>query len=378
MVAAVLETQRMAIVDRESILKLLETVEDPDLKRDIVSLSFVRDLKIEGSMVTFSLVLNTPVTPAKIKLQQVARETLLDFPGIERVEIKLRSEIPKSRAEEGKQSVPGVANIVAVSSGKGGVGKSTVAVNLAISLSKFGARVGLLDTDMYGPNVPIMVGINQEPLVRGQKLLPHQAHGLKVMSLGFLNRGDKPVVWRGPMLHTAVRQFLYDVEWGDLDYLIVDMPPGTGDAQLSLAQLVPVQGAVLVTTPQEVAMADVRKAFNMFEQVHIPVLGIVENMSYFICSNCSARHEIFGSGGGQELATRFNSVLLGQIPLSISVREGGDLGVPIVVGAPDSPQAAAFTQIAENVATQLCLSSLKSPGLPIIDMSDNRGDRFAV
>jgi len=198
------------------------------------------------------------------------------------------------------------------------------------------------------------------------------------MSLGFLNRGDKPVVWRGPMLHTAVRQFLYDVEWGDLDYLIVDMPPGTGDAQLSLAQLVPVQGAVLVTTPQEVALADVRKAFNMFEQVHIPVLGIVENMSYFVCPNCSERHEIFGSGGGHELATRFNSVLLGQVPLSINVREGGDIGVPIVVGAPGSSQAAAFTQIAENVATQISLSAVKSPSLPIINMSDSRGDRFAV
>lgn len=368
----------MAIVDRESILEVLHTVKDPDLNRDIISLDFVRDLEIEGSTVKFSLVLNTPVTPAKTSLQQAARETVLGLPGVEAVEVKLRSEIPKSGGVEGKQSVPGVANIVAVSSGKGGVGKSTVAVNLAIALAKYGARVGLLDTDMYGPNVPIMVGINAEPLVRGQKLLPHEAYGVKVMSLGFLNRGDKPVVWRGPMLHTAVRQFLYDVEWGDLDYLIVDMPPGTGDAQLSLAQLVPVQGAVLVTTPQEVAMADVRKAFNMFEQVHIPVLGIVENMSYFVCPNCSEQHHIFGSGGGQELATRFNSVLLGQVPLSINVREGGDLGVPIVVGAPDSPQAAAFTRIAENVATQLSLSTLKSPSLPIIDMSDARGDRFAV
>jgi ATP-binding protein involved in chromosome partitioning len=378
MLAAGVETQRMAIVDRETILKVLKSVMDPDLDRDIVSLNVVRDIEIEDSAVKLNLVLSTPVTPTKIKLQQAAREKLLGVPGIEAVEIKLRSEIPKSRAVDGKQSVPGIANIIAVSSGKGGVGKSTVAVNLAVSLARFGARVGLLDTDMYGPNVPIMVGINEEPLVRGQKLLPHQAYGLKVMSLGFLNRGDKPVVWRGPMLHTAVRQFLYDVEWGDLDYLIVDMPPGTGDAQLSLAQLVPVQGAVLVTTPQEVAMADVRKAFNMFEQVHIPVLGIVENMSYFLCPTCSERHEIFGSGGGQELATRFNSVLLGQIPLSINVREGGDRGVPIVVGAPDSPQAAAFTQIAENVATQISLSFLRSPGLPIIDMSDNRGDRFAV
>ena len=365
-------------MDRQSILERLRTVKDPDLKRDIVSLDFVRDIEIEDSTVKMSLVVNTPLTPTRVALKNAARESLLGLSGIESVEVNLRSEIPKSGATDGKQPVEGISNIVAVSSGKGGVGKSTVAVNLAIGLARYGARVGLLDTDMYGPNVPIMVGLNEEPLVRGQRLLPHQAHGIKVMSLGFLNRGDKPVVWRGPMLHTAVRQFLYDVEWGDLDYLIVDMPPGTGDAQLSLAQLVPVQGAVLVTTPQEVAMADVRKAINMFEQVHIPVLGIVENMSYFVCPNCLERHAIFGSGGGQELATRFNSALLGQVPLSMSIREGGDLGVPIVVGAPDSPQAIAFMQIAENVATQISLSALKSPGLPIIDMSDTRGDRFAV
>src|SRR6266404_5910479 len=368
----------MAAISREAILEVLRGVRDPGLNRDIVSLNFVRDLEVDGSTVRFRLVLNTPASPAKWKLREAAREAVRSMAGVEAVEIKLESMIPKAGPTEGKQSVPGVANIIAVSSGKGGVGKSTVAVNLAIALAQYGARVGLLDTDVYAPNVPIMMGVSEEPAVRGQKLLPLEAHGIKVMSLGFLNRGDKPVVWRGPMLHTAVRQFLYDVEWGELDYLIVDMPPGTGDAQLSLAQLVPVQGAVLVTTPQEVAMADVRKAFNMFEQVHIPVLGIVENMSYFLCPKCSERHEIFGAGGGQELATRFNSVLLGQVPLSISVREGGDIGVPIVVGAPDSPQAAAFIQIAENVATQISLSSLKSPGLPIIDMSDNRGDRFAV
>jgi ATP-binding protein involved in chromosome partitioning len=278
----------------------------------------------------------------------------------------------------GKQSVPGVRNIIAVSSGKGGVGKSTVAVNVAVALAQSGAKVGLLDTDVYGPNVPIMIGVSQEPLVRGQKLIPLEAYSVKVMSLGFLNRGDKPVVWRGPMLHSAVRQFLYDVEWGELDYLIVDMPPGTGDAQLSLAQLAPVQGAVLVTTPQEVAMADVRKAFNMFEQVRIPVLGIVENMSYFTCPNCSERHQIFGSGGGEELAKRFGSKLLGQIPLSTSVREGGDAGVPIVVGEPAGLQAGAFKEVAENIVAQIKALEKKGGGLPVLDMGDSRGDRFAV
>lgn len=286
--------------------------------------------------------------------------------------------VPRGQGGAGKQSVPGVRNIIAVSSGKGGVGKSTVAVNLAVALAMRDARVGLLDTDVYGPNVPIMVGVNEEPKVSGQKLLPHEAYSVKVMSLGFLNRGDKPVVWRGPMLHTAVRQFLYDVEWGELDYLIVDMPPGTGDAQLSLAQLVPVQGAVLVTTPQEVAMADVRKAFYMFEQVQIPVLGIVENMSYFVCDNCSKRHDIFGAGGGNQLSKRFNLKLLGQIPLSQNVREGGDMGVPIVVGSPDSPQAEAFRQIAGAVAAEVTALAARGSGLPVINMSDNRGDKFTV
>ena len=368
----------MASVDRESILAALRTVKDPALNRDIVSLNFVRDLQIDGGRVTLKLVLNRPASPVNAKLEEAAREAALSVGGVESVEVNMKSEIPAGRSAEGKQSVPGIKNIIAVSSGKGGVGKSTVAVNLSVSLAQFGAKVGLLDTDVYGPNVPIMVGVNEEPRVHGQKLVPHEAYGVKVMSLGFLNRGDKPVVWRGPMLHTAVRQFLYDVEWGELDYLIVDMPPGTGDAQLSLAQLVPVQGAVVVTTPQEVAMADVRKAINMFEQVHIPILGIVENMSYFVCSNCSHRHEIFGSGGGAELAKNFRVEMLGQVPLSISVREAGDKGVPIVVSAPDSPQAIAFKQIADNVATQVGIQAMKGGGLPIINMSDSRGDRFTV
>jgi len=359
-------------------MEVLGGIEAPGFNRDIVTLNFVRDLEVDNSTVRFRLVLNTPVSPAKAKLQQAARQALSSMAGVKNVEIKLESEIPKAGPAEGKQSVPGVANIIAVSSGKGGVGKSTVAVNIAVALAQYGARVGLLDTDVYGPNVPIMIGVHEEPAVRGQKLVPHQAHGIRVMSLGFLNRGDRPVVWRGPMLHTAVRQFLYDVEWGVLDYLIVDMPPGTGDAQLSLAQLVPVQGAVLVTTPQEVAMGDVRKAYNMFEQVHIPVLGIVENMSYFVCPNCSEKHAIFGEGGGSELARLFNSTLLGQVPISISIREGGDAGVPIVVGAPDSPQALAFQNIADNIATQLSIATQQSGRLPTIDMSDSRGDRFAV
>jgi ATP-binding protein involved in chromosome partitioning len=360
----------MSNLNRDQVLEALKTVKDPDLHRDIVSLNFVKDVVIDGTSVRFKLVLTTPACPVKGQLEQAAREAVLALEGVRSVDIVVESEVPKGRGTGEKQSIPGIRNIIAVSSGKGGVGKSTVAVNLAASLAASGARVGLLDTDVYGPNVPIMVGINEEPVVRGQRLIPHEVHSMKVMSLGFLNRGDKPVVWRGPMLHSAVRQFLYDVEWGELDYLIVDMPPGTGDAQLSLAQLVPVQGAVLVTTPQEVAMADVRKAFNMFEQVHIPVLGIVENMSYFVCPNCAEKHDIFGSGGGEELAKRFGSKLLGQIPLSIGIRESGDIGLPIVLGAPQSQQAEAFRRIAENVAAQVSIAAMKGGGLPIISMGD--------
>jgi ATP-binding protein involved in chromosome partitioning len=365
-------------MNKENIIKALQMVKDPWLNRDIVTLDFVQDLQLTNGNVRFKLILNRPSASAQTLLEQKARDALLGLNGVDSVEIITGWNVPAGNATEGKQSVPGVKNLIAVSSGKGGVGKSTVAVNLAVSLAQAGAKVGLLDTDVYGPNVPIMIGMHDQPSVHGQRLMPNVAHGLKVMSLGFLNPGDRPVVWRGPMLHTAIRQFLYDVEWGALDYLVVDMPPGTGDAQLSLAQLVPVQGAVLVTTPQEVAMADVRKAINMFDQVHIPVLGIVENMSYFVCDNCSTRHAIFGSGGGQELARRFNVPLLGQVPLSIEVREGGDAGVPIVIGDPESLQAAAFREIADNVATQITVQAMKGGGLPVINLSDNRGDSFAV
>jgi ATP-binding protein involved in chromosome partitioning len=244
--------------------------------------------------------------------------------------------------------VPGVRNIIAVSSGKGGVGKSTVAVNLAVSLARDGARVGLMDADVYGPNVPLMLGVGHvRPSINGNKLVPLEAHGIRLMSMAVLKPGDEPMIVRGPILHGLVRQFLQDVDWGELDYLIVDMPPGTGDVQLSLAQLVPVQGAVLVTTPQEVALSDVRRALRMFETVNVPVLGVVENMSYFIAPDTGVRYNIFGEGGGQRLSEEYG------------VREGGDSGVPIVVGDPDSPQAEAFRRVAEEVARQVSIEAMK-------------------
>src|SRR3989440_10893128 len=271
------------------------------------------------------------------------------------------AEVPKGRGLGGdKVSIPGVKNIIAVSSGKGGVGKSTVAVNLAVALALDGARVGLMDADVYGPNVPIMLGVDRErPEVDVNKLIPVEAYGVKLMSMALLQPGDKPMIVRGPILHGLVKQFLSDVKWGQLDYLIVDMPPGTGDVQLSLAQLVPVQGAVLVTTPQDVAVADVRRALRMFETVAIPILGIIENMSYFVAPDTGTRYNIFGEGGGGKLAEMYHVPLLGTIPLGMEVREGGDKGVPVVVSHPESPQAVAFRRVAEEVARQVSIEAMK-------------------
>ncbi|MBA3441883.1 MAG: Mrp/NBP35 family ATP-binding protein, partial [Pyrinomonadaceae bacterium] len=257
-------------------------------------------------------------------------------------------------------ALPGVKNIVAVSSGKGGVGKSTVAVNLAVSLALDGAKVGVMDADVYGPNVPLMLGVGDaRPEVALNKLLPIEAYGVRMMSMALLKPGDEPMIVRGPILHGLVRQFLQDVRWGELDYLIVDMPPGTGDVQLSLAQLVPVQGAVLVTTPQEVALSDVRRAIRMFETVSVPVLGVVENMSYFVAPDTGTRYNIFGEGGGSRLADQYEVPFLGQIPLGLEVREGGDCGVPVVVSHPESPQAVAFRRVAEEVARYVSIEALK-------------------
>jgi ATP-binding protein involved in chromosome partitioning len=356
-------------VTEEMILDALRAVKDPDLHRDIVTLGMIRDVKVCGEIASFRFVLTTPACPVRDQLKDQAHRAVMAIPGLETVEITMDAEVPKARGVIDKTAIAGINHIIAVSSGKGGVGKSTVAVNLAVSLSQLGARVGILDTDVYGPNVPIMLGGNDMPEARGNKIVPPVYHGVKTMSIGLLNPGDRAVVWRGPMLHSAVSQFLREVEWGELDYLIVDMPPGTGDVQLSLAQMVALAGAVLVTTPQEVALGDVRKAYNMFEQLHVPCLGIVENMSYFVCSNCDEHHYIFGNGGGEALAARYDVPFLGAIPLSIGVREGGDLGVPIVVGAPGSQQANAFRQVAQNVAAQVSISAIKSnKALPVLNM----------
>ena len=359
----------MAQLTEELVLQTLRQIKDPDLHKDIVTLGFIKDLKIVGGDVSFRIVLTTPACPVKEQMEGEAQSLVSALPGVQSVKVTMDAEVPKGRGLGDKISIEGVRNIIAVSSGKGGVGKSTVAVNLAVSLALDGARVGLMDADVYGPNVPIMLGASQaRPEVEGNKLIPIEAYGVRLMSMAILQPGDKPLIVRGPILHGLVKQFLSDVKWGELDYLIVDMPPGTGDVQLSLAQLVPVQGAVLVTTPQEVALIDVRRALRMFETVAVPVLGIIENMSYFIAPDTGNRYNIFGEGGGQRLADEYGVPFLGSVPLGIEVREGGDKGVPVVVSQPESPQAQAFKHVAEEVARQVSIEALK-PELVVLGKS---------
>jgi ATP-binding protein involved in chromosome partitioning len=350
----------MSQVSEQAVLDALRQIQDPDLHKDIVTLGFIKDLQVAGGDVSFRIVLTTPACPVKEQMEDAARNLVGAIAGVESVKVTMDAEVPKGRGLGEKVTMPGVRNIVAISSGKGGVGKSTVAVNVAVSLALNGARVGLMDADVYGPNVPLMMGAGKSrPDVEGNKLVPLEAYGVRLMSMAVLKPGDEPMIVRGPILHGLVKQFLTDVLWGELDYLIVDMPPGTGDVQLSLAQLVPVQGAVLVTTPQEVALSDVRRAIRMFETVQVPVIGVVENMSYFIAPDTGTRYNIFGEGGGEKLAEQYGVPFLGAVPLGQEVREGGDEGIPIVVGNPESPQAIAFRRVAEEVARQVSIEAMK-------------------
>lgn len=352
----------MSQVTEAQVLEQLSKINDPDLRKDIVTLDFIKDLEIDGGSVSFRIVLTTPACPVKDAFEQEAKQLVGSIDGVSDVKVTMDAEVPKGRGIANNVAVPGVKNIIAVSSGKGGVGKSTVAVNLAAALTANGAKVGLMDADVYGPNIPLMLGIgdSQPQIGEGNKLIPLEAHGIKVISMAVLVPADKPMILRGPMLHGVVRQFLTDVNWGDLDYLIVDMPPGTGDVQLSLAQLVPVQGAVLVTTPQKVSLSDVTRALKMFEQVAVPVLGVIENMSYFVPPDMpDKRYNIFGEGGGSDFADIHGIPFLGEVPIGLEVREGGDKGTPVVVSHPESPQAAAFRKVAEEVARQISIEAMK-------------------
>ena len=348
------------VVTQEQVLAALRGVEDPDLHRDIVSLGFVKDVRIEGSAVDFTIELTTPACPMRELMKGDAEARVAALPGVTVARANMTANV-RARVSQQAQAVPGVRNIIAVGAGKGGVGKTTAAVNLAVSLALEGARVGLLDGDIYGPNVPQMLGIDAAPDITDDKrLVPPAAHGVKVVSMGMLVPPGQALIWRGPMLHSALQQFLRDVEWGELDYLIVDLPPGTGDVSLSMAQSVPVAGAVLVTTPQGVSVSDVRKAVGMFRQLKVPVLGVIENMSHFLCGHCGERTEIFGNGGGKLMAEELGIPFLGDIPIETRVRQGGDEGRPIVVADPASPAAQAFRRVAQQVAAQASIVAVQA------------------
>lgn len=358
----------MSKVSKEEVLKALSTVQDPELHKDLVALNMIENLTVSDNIVSFKINLTTPACPLKNQIQNAARKAVLSVPGVVKVEIEMGANVPSDGRQRGLLQVP-VRNVIAIASGKGGVGKSTVAVNVAVALAQSGASVGLLDADIYGPNIPTMMGVNQLPPQRGEKLVPAEAYGVKMMSIGFLVKPDQPLIWRGPLLHSAIQQFLGDVIWGDLDYLIVDMPPGTGDVQLSLAQSISLSGGVIVTLPQQVSLEDARRGLEMFRKLEIPVLGVVENMSYLDLPDGS-RMDIFGSGGGQELADVCNVPYVGSIPMDPSVRIGGDQGTPIVVSNPDSSSAKALRQIAEQIASKLSVSALNGKVSASIQMED--------
>ncbi|MGC9503967.1 Mrp/NBP35 family ATP-binding protein [Baaleninema sp.] len=349
----------------ESVLNVLRPVQDPELQKSLVELNMIRNVAIEGGTVKFTLVLTTPACPLREFIVEDCEKAVRTLSGVEAVEVDVTAETPKQASLPDRQGIDGVNNIIAISSGKGGVGKSSVAVNVAVALAQTGAKVGLLDADIYGPNGPNMLGLaDAKVMVRqapdGKEVLePAFNHGVKLVSMAFLIDKDQPVIWRGPMLNGVIRQFLYQVQWGELDYLIVDMPPGTGDAQLTLAQAVPMAGVAIVTTPQQVALLDSRKGLKMFEQLGVPVLGIVENMSYFVPPDLPDRqYDIFGSGGGEKTSEELGVPLLGRVPLEIPLREGSDEGVPIVVSRPESVSAKELTAVAKQIAAKVSVAAL--------------------
>ena len=351
-------------VTEEQVLGVLKRVQDPDLHKDIVSLGFIRNLKIETGRVSFDLNLTTPACPVKDQMRDQAVALVKGLPGVENVEVKMTSEV-KQAPQLDKTALSGVRNIVAVGSGKGGVGKSTIAVNIAATLAAEGARVGLLDGDIYGPTTPIMLGVDQPPKSIGNRMIPQEASGLKFISMGLLVKSDQPLIWRGPMAHKALQQCLFEVDWGELDYLIVDLPPGTGDVHLTLAQAVPLTGAVIVSTPQDVGLRISMKTLRMFQQTRVPILGIVENMSYYVCPHCNSRDHIFGQGGGSRAAEELDIPFLGEVPLDLAIRTQSDIGQPIVIAQPDAASSRTLREIAKKVAAQISIRNYEAPVLEV-------------
>jgi len=359
----------MTTLTEGAIFDALRTVQEPELGRDIVSLNMVKGIAIDGQKVAFTIELTTPACPLKDEIEGNARNVLAAI-GAETIEITWGAMVRRAAPQQPQQLLPGVKNVIAVASGKGGVGKSTVSVNLAVALAQAGASVGLLDADITGPNIPMMLGLEGQPKAsENNKIVPLERHGVKAISIQFFVPEGQPIVWRGPLVGGAIQQFLRDVEWGELDYLVIDLPPGTSDAQLTLAQAVPLGGAVLVTTPQEVSLSDVTKALAMFKRLSVPILGVVENMTAFICPHCGEPTEIFGRGGGERFAAQHGIDFLGGVPLDITVRQGGDVGVPAVAQREPGPAARALTAVAGAVAARMSVRAAKADQQPVLSIS---------
>ena len=369
-------------VTTEQVLNALKTVQDPDLKRDLVSLGFIKNLTVNGGRVAFAIELTTPACPVRELMKEQAASAVNTIPGVVSVDITMTSQVRSSINPPGPTSagaaagqpssslIPTIKNVIPIASGKGGVGKSTVTANLAHALARAGARVGVMDADVYGPSIPTILGVKGEPEADElNRITPLEQDGLKVMSMGFFIKPEEAVVWRGPMLHKTVQQFLGGVLWGELDYLLVDLPPGTGDVQLSLCQSIPITGAVIVSTPQDVALNVAQKAIAMFKKLNAPVLGIIENMSHYVCAHCGAQDDIFGTGGARKIAERLNIPFLGEIPLETRVRTASDAGRPLVLTEPESPAAKAFTKAAENLAAQVSIRAMQGELIPQVKVT---------
>jgi ATP-binding protein involved in chromosome partitioning len=363
-----------ASFNQQDVLNALRVVQAPYMSIDVVAADMIRDIVITDANVRFTIDMKIPPAFVQSNLESLLGKALLDhLPGLGEVTTDLTVTIPSAGEVMEKSVVPGVRNTIAISSGKGGVGKSTVAVNLAVALAQAGARVGLIDADIYGPSIPLMMDVKNQPRAYSEggktRMLPMESYGVQLMSIGFLVRPEDALIWRGPMASGALKQFLTDVDWNELDYLLFDMPPGTGDIQLTLSQSLPLSGAVIVTTPQDIALADARKGVRMFEKVSVPILGLIENMSYYICSHCGERDEIFDYGGGRRTAAELGTPFLGEIPITTNVRVGGDKGVPIVEMEPESPVSQSFREVAMHLAGQISQRNLTQPSTPAIDIS---------
>ncbi|MBI5559800.1 MAG: iron-sulfur cluster carrier protein ApbC [Deltaproteobacteria bacterium] len=357
-------TQKREITQSD-VLSALGGVLDPELNKDLVTLNMIKDIRVEGGKVSFKLVLTTHACPLKKELEDAARRAVEKIPGVAGVNVEVTASVPQSRKLPEKEPIHGVKNTIAVASGKGGVGKSTVSVNLAVALAMKGSKVGILDIDIYGPSIPMMMGIHKPlDITEDKRLIPVENYGVKLISVGFMLDEETPLIWRGPLVMQLVQQFLKGVQWGGLDYLVIDLPPGTGDAQLTLVQTIPLTGAVIVTTPQDVALIDARRAIKMFGEVNVPILGIVENMSEFVCPHCGKTTEIFSHGGGEKTSQRYCVPFLGSIPIDPRIREGGDSGKPIVAASMDSPQSQAFLKLAEKVASTISVLDLAESAPP--------------